>query len=219
MEEDRLKELIIGSLVMQGSMIGCFLAADIVLFYVFFEAMLIPVVFLVARQGDADRRGAALLFFVTTMVASIGMLVGIWYLASKTGTTDIALITERLGDAAVGGTAMALCFWAFTLAFAVKMPLVPFHFWQARIYAAAPSAATALIAAIMAKVGIYGFLRLVLPVFPEQLLQWHGLLLGLAIAGTIFGALMALVQSDPQAFVGLRQSWPLVLDHGWRAGL
>ena len=195
-KEDRLKEFIIGALVMQGSMIGCFLAADIVLFYLFFEAMLITVIFLVARQGDADRRGAALLFFVTTMLASIGMLVGIWYLSYKTGTTDIALIAERLDGLSLGGTAMALCFWAFTLAFAVKMPLVPFHFWQARIYAAAPTAATALIAAIMAKVGIYGFIRLVMPLFPDQLLQWHSLLLGLAVAGTIFGALMALVQSD-----------------------
>ena len=195
-KEDRLKEFIIAALVMQGAMIGCFLAADIVLFYLFFEAMLIPVVFLVARQGDADRHGAALLFFVSTMLASIGMLVGIWYLTLKAGTSDISQLIEDFGGLELGGTALTLCFWAFTLAFAVKMPLVPFHFWQTRIYAAAPTASTALIAAIMAKVGIYGFIRLVLPLFPEQLAAWHGVLIGLAIAGTIFGALMALVQSD-----------------------
>ncbi|TVR45921.1 MAG: NADH-quinone oxidoreductase subunit M [Planctomycetota bacterium] len=193
---DRLREFIIAALVTQGAIIGCFLAADVVLFYLFFEAMLLPILVLVARQGDKDRQGAALQFFITTMLASVFMLVAIWYLAVTFGTTNIASLRDQVYTLGADSLAAELCFLAFALAFAVKTPLIPFHSWQARIYASAPAAGSALIAAVMAKVGVYGFLRLVLPLFPEQTAQWTGVLLTLAVAGTILGALMALVQTD-----------------------
>lgn len=196
---EHFRDVVIGLFVMQGAILGCFLAADLVVFYIFFEAMLLPVLILVARYGDSDRRGAALQFFLTTMLASVGMLVAIWYMGLTFGTTRIPELVAAFRDhpdAASLQQAAAWCAAAFLIAFAVKLPMVPFHSWQARIYASAPAMLSAMLAGVMAKVGLYGFIRLVWPIFPEQVAMWTPMLLSFAVVGVLWGALLALVQTD-----------------------
>jgi NADH-quinone oxidoreductase subunit M len=198
----RLREFALAVFLMEGAMIGALLAADLVVFYVFFEAMLLPMLFLVVAYGDQDRRGAALQFFLMTMLGSVFLLVSAWYLARVAGTTDLALLPQRIDERLAGEDAVrGWLFWGFLIAFAVKTPLLPLHIWQARVYAAAPAVGTALLAGAMAKLGPYGLMRLVVPLFPAEALQWAPLLQGLALAGVVIGALIAIRQDDLKRIV------------------
>lgn len=198
----RMREYAVAIFVLAGAMINCLLVTDIVLFYVFFEAMLVPTLVLVAMFGDEQRKPAGLQFFLYTMFGSIFMLVAIWYLAIHAGTTDIRSLAAvmTITDSQVAGFIdpdfQWNCFLAFFFAFAVKVPLMPLHSWQAPIYASAPTGAVILLSGAMAKIGAYGFLRIVLPLFPDESLASSTCVMAMAGVGVVAGALLAIAQTD-----------------------
>jgi NADH-quinone oxidoreductase subunit M len=197
---ERMRDFACAVLVMEALMIGALLARDLVLFYVFFEAMLVPMVVLIAVFGGAERRSASLWFFLYTMLGSVFMLVGIWWLAWKTGSTELARIISDLPGLKASGQLTAQgelwLFAAFVLAFAVKVPLVPLHSWQARTYAETPAGGAVLLAGAMAKIGVYGFLRFVLPMFPALSAEYADVFVWLGLIGVVGGALVAMAQDD-----------------------
>jgi NADH-quinone oxidoreductase subunit M len=189
-----MREFVACVFIMQALMIGALLARDLVVFYFCYEAMLLPMLVIILLFGGDDRRQSSLWFFLYTMAGSVMMLVGIWYLAWKLGTTDLAAVVA--GMRALPADVQGWLFWAFVLAFAVKVPMVPLHGWQARTYADTPGAAVVLLAGAMAKIGTYGFLRFVLPIFPVQSAEHAGLFIALGLVATIGGALVAMAQDD-----------------------
>lgn len=194
---DRLREFAVAAFAMQGCLLGALFARDLVLFYVFFEAMLLPALMLVGLFGDpATRLRAGVQFLLYTMVGSFAMLVAIWYLAAHTGTVQIPELPEAIVAAGLTPAAKCWCFCAFALAFLVKTPVVPLHGWQAPLYAACPAAAAVLIAGAMAKMGPYGLMRIVAPLFPAELAAWAPTLVALGVLSILYGALLALVQSE-----------------------
>lgn len=191
---DRLREYAAAVFAAQGCLIGLFLTDDLVGFYLFFEAMLVPMVVIIAMLGDGDRRIAVQRFFLYTMLGSVPFLVAIWYLAAATGTTSLVELPAAIEQ--LGPRARWLCFAAFALAFSVKTPLVPFHGWQAPVYASAPGAAVVLLGGAMAKAGTYGFLALLVPLFPGEAAQSAWLFLTLGIISVWWGGLLALAATD-----------------------
>lgn len=201
----RMREYATTIFLLAAAMINCLLVTDLVLFYIFFEAMLVPTLVLIAMFGDEQRSIAGLRFFIYTMFGSIFMLVAIWFLAAHAGTTDINSLANLLaGDAGGEGAGLAgiseqqlfLCFLAFVFAFAVKVPLMPLHSWQAPVYASAPTGAVILLSGAMAKIGAYGFLRIVLPLFPEAARVSAPCMMIIAGISVIAGALLAIAQTD-----------------------
>lgn len=200
---ERVKEFMVFSLLLEGALIGAFTALDLILFYVFFEATLIPMYFLIAIWGGKNRLYAGLKFFLFTFLGSILMLVGIiavYFLARQHlgyGTFDLltlqALSAE--GNLAMGRTQLWL-FSAFAVAFAVKVPFFPVHTWLPDAHTEAPTAGSIFLAAIMLKLGVYGFLRFCFPLFPEATLQAAPFMMGLALVGIVYGAVMAAMQPD-----------------------
>jgi NADH-quinone oxidoreductase subunit M len=182
-------------------MIGCFIATDLFLFYVFFELLLIPMYFLIGIWGGANRLYAAIKFFVYTMLGSLLMLVAIlvmvWKVAAVTGQLSFSYTTLLANAGAVGGAAPWL-FAAFALAFAIKVPIFPLHTWLPDAHVEAPTAGSVLLASVLLKVGTYGFLRFAVPFFPSVALSptVTALMVTLAVVGIIYGALVALVQPD-----------------------
>nr|MBA3708402.1 NADH-quinone oxidoreductase subunit M [Planctomycetota bacterium] len=193
----RMREFVASVLAMEALMIGALLARDLVVFFVCYEAMLIPMVVIIAVFGGIERRTAAMWFFLYTMLGSIFMLVGIWFIAWKMQTTELEYVVAGIGAVFQDSPrTMNALFWAFALAFAVKVPLVPLHGWQPRTYAETPGAGVVLLAGAMAKIGVYGFLRFVLPIFPEQSADHAHLFIVLGLIGTVGGALVAISQDD-----------------------
>lgn len=198
-----MREFVACLLLCEAFIIGALLARDLVVFYLCYEAMLAPMLVIIALLGGDDRRTTALWFFLYTMAGSVFMLVGIWWLAAVLQTTDLAQVVSGLaqpqGEVAqrlLTPAARGWLFLGFVLAFAVKVPLVPVHAWQARTYAETPGAAVVILGGVMSKLGIYGFLRFVLPMFPEQCAQHAGLFTILALVAVVGGALVAIVQDD-----------------------
>ena len=198
---ERMREFAVAVLLMEGLMIGALLARDLVLFYVFFEGMLIPMVVLMALFGGADRRGAALQFFLYTMLGSVGLLVAIWYIAQTLQTTSLAELVGNRSLASLARGEQLAIFAAFALAFAVKVPLVPFHGWQARAYAECPTGAVVLLSGAMAKLGTYGLIRFVLPLFPDLSAEFANVFIILGLVGVIAGALMAWAATDVKRLI------------------
>jgi NADH-quinone oxidoreductase subunit M len=193
----RMREFVVCVLAMEALMIGALLARDLVVFYLCYEGMLIPMVVIIALFGGIERRSAALWFFLYTMLASIFMLVAIWYLAWRMHSTELRDIVDGFAFAfADSPKAQNLLFWAFVLAFAVKVPLPPLHGWQPRTYSETPGAGVVLLAGAMAKLGVYGFLRFVLPIFPIGCAQHAHLFIILGAIATVGGALVAIAQDD-----------------------
>jgi NADH-quinone oxidoreductase subunit M len=186
-------------LVLTTGMLGVFVARDLLLFYLMWEVMLVPMYFIIGVWGGERRLYAALKFFVYTMLGSLLMLVAILYLwqLGGSGTFDydalLQVAMQRLGP-----TAALLCFGAFFLAFAVKVPMFPFHTWLPDAHVEAPTAGSVILAAIMLKMGTYGFLRFAVPLFPDTAMQpaVRTTILVLAVVGIVYGALVALVQPD-----------------------
>jgi NADH-quinone oxidoreductase subunit M len=197
------KEYVIAFLVMETAMIGAFLATDLLLFYVFFELMLLPMYLIIGVWGGANRIYAAIKFFLFTIAGSLLMLLAILYLAfqnyHQTGLPTFA-IADLYGTVLDPKTQMLL-FFAFTLAFAIKVPLFPLHTWLPDAHVEAPTGGSIILAGVMLKMGTYGFLRFVLPLFPQSSARWAGLMIALSVIGIIYGALVAWVQPDMKKLV------------------
>lgn len=185
-------------LLLEVGMNGVFLAMDFVLFYVFWELVLVPMYFLIATWGGPRREYAAIKFFLYTLFGSVFMLVGIIALYLQTGTFDI------LGMAKTGGLDPSFQWWvfaAFFLGFAVKVPVFPLHTWLPDAHVEAPTAASALLAGILLKMGAYGFLRISLPILPDAARQWSGFIAALAAISIVYGAAVAFAQTDMKKLV------------------
>lgn len=182
-------------LLMQSGLLGVFMAKDAFLFYVFYELTLIPVYFICAIWGGQKSIPVTLKFFIYTLAGSLLMLVAIIYLYFKTPgnhTFDI----EAFYRVALTPHEQGWIFWAFFLAFAVKIPVFPFHTWQPDTYTVAPLAGTMLLAGIMLKMGLYGLIRFVLPVVPVGLANWGNVAMVLSITGIVYASLIAWRQQD-----------------------
>ncbi|MEX1018544.1 MAG: NADH-quinone oxidoreductase subunit M [Litorilinea sp.] len=184
-------------LILETAMIGVFLALDLVLFFVFFEFSLIPMYLLIGRWGGANRIYAALKFFIYTFAGSALMLVAILGLYFATGSLNVL----ELQGAQLSPTLQTWGFIAFALAFAVKIPLFPFHTWLPDAHVQAPTAGSIILAGILLKMGTYGYVRFILPIFPEAAAQFGPIIATLAVIGILYGALVALVQKDVKSLV------------------
>ena len=182
-------------LFMSFAMTGTFLAADGLLYYIFWELALIPIYFiaLIWGNGDADKRKKAMVkFFVYTLGGSLFMLVGFAYLYSKANS----FLLDDLYKLELSSTQQNYIFFAFFLAYAIKIPLIPFHTWQAKVYQKAPTVGTMLLSGIMLKMGLYSVIRWQLPIAPQAAKMHMSILIGLSIAGVIYGSIAALRQKD-----------------------
>ncbi len=196
---ERVKEFMIALLVLESAMLGTFIALDLVLFYVFWEAMLIPMYLLIGIWGSQNRLYATMKFFVYTFAASVLMLLAILYVYFHDGGTFDYVEARR--SLQVGPGAGSWLFLAFALAFAVKVPMFPMHTWLPDAHTEAPTAGSVILAGVLLKMGTFGFFRYALPLFPEAALQHRTFIAGLAVVGIIYGALMSLVQTDMKRLV------------------
>ncbi|MGH9501023.1 MAG: complex I subunit 4 family protein [Terriglobales bacterium] len=195
---DRVKEFFIILLVLETALIGVFTALDLFLFYFFWEATLIPMALLIGMYGHGRKVYAAVKFFMYTMIASVFMLAAILWLYAKTGTFDFTSIQAAIHGGQVEGFAGAApwLFLGFFVAFAVKVPLFPFHTWLPDAHVEAPTAGSVLLAGVLLKMGTYGLLRFNLGLFPEQSRNNAWWVMILALIGIIYGALVAMVQPN-----------------------
>jgi NADH-quinone oxidoreductase subunit M len=189
-------------LVLTSGMLGVFMALDLFLFYVMWEVMLVPMYFVIGIWGGERRIYASIKFFIYTMLGSLLMLVAIIYMyrvSGGAGGTEASFSYDHvLRNAQVGGTAGLWLFWAFFVAFAVKVPMFPFHTWLPDAHVEAPTAGSVILAAIMLKMGTFGFIRFAMPFFPNIATDptVRSAILILAVIGIIYGALVAMVQPD-----------------------
>jgi NADH-quinone oxidoreductase subunit M len=195
---ERLKTFLSLILLFEFGLIGVFAAVDLFVFYVFWEVALIPMYLMVGGWGGAKRMYASVKFFVITFLGSVMMLVGIIYLYTRAGTFDYTQILTALnsGRLILSSDEQLFLFLAFFFAFAIKVPIFPFHTWQPLTYAEAPAPATFLLAAGMSKMGAYGLLRYCLPLFPNAAHRCASWIAVLAIIGIVYGALIAIVQPN-----------------------
>jgi NADH-quinone oxidoreductase subunit M len=185
-------------LILSGLMIGVFCALDGLLFYVFFEATLIPMYIIIGVWGGPNRVYAAFKFFLYTLAGSLLMLIALIYLYYKSGGSFDILTWHKLP---LPGGAQSLLFFAFLLAFAVKVPMWPVHTWLPDAHVEAPTGGSVVLAAIMLKLGGYGFLRFSLPITPDATHQWAWLIIALSLIAVIYIGLVALVQQDMKKLV------------------
>jgi NADH-quinone oxidoreductase subunit M len=187
-------------LFMEAALIGVFTATDAFLFYLFFEAALIPVYFLAAVWGGENRAKVTFKFFIYTMFGSLFMLVALVYLYYQTPGTHTSELTAFY-NLQLSTQAQGFIFWAFFIAFAIKMPLFPFHTWQPDTYTEAPTQATMLLSGIMLKMGVYGLIRLLLPIVPSGVETWGMLAVILSVIGIIYGSIIAIQQRDMKRLI------------------
>ncbi len=185
-------------LILSGLMIGVFCALDGMLFYVFFEATLIPMYLIIGIWGGPNKIYAAFKFFLHTLLGSLLMLVALIYLYTTSGGSFDLATWHRLP---LGSTAQSFLFFAFLAAFAVKVPMWPVHTWLPDVHVEAPTGGSAVLAAIMLKLGAYGFLRFSLPIAPDASHEWAGLMIGLSLAAVIYVGFVTLVQKDMKKLV------------------
>jgi NADH-quinone oxidoreductase subunit M len=200
---DQVKEYMVCLLFLQTGMIGVFFALDIVLFYIFWEVMLIPMVLLIGIWGGQRRIYAAVKFFLYTLVGSLFMLIGFLAIyftnAAQTGVYTFDLVQWLEGSLPYNIQFWA--FWALFLGFAIKVPLFPFHTWLPDAHVEAPTAGSVILAGVLLKMGTYGFVRFSLPLLPEATIKAIPYVMTLALIGIIYGALVAWVQPDVKKLV------------------
>jgi NADH-quinone oxidoreductase subunit M len=206
--EERVRAYLILFLMLETGMLGVFVALDLIVFFVFWEIGLVPMYFLINQWGGKERNYASFKFFIYTMAGSLGMLLTIQCIWVATGTYDIVTLTTPGSLPFTGKLALswvkpenlpllrAIAFFAFALAFAIKVPIWPFHTWLPDAHTEAPTAGSMLLAGVLLKLGAYGYLRLVLPMFPDAAAQYAWVLALLGMLAIIFGALAALGQTD-----------------------
>ncbi|HEV2899981.1 MAG TPA: NADH-quinone oxidoreductase subunit M [Pseudaminobacter sp.] len=195
--EKRVKEYMIAFLILETLMIGVFTALDIVLFYVFFEAGLIPMFIIIGVWGGKRRVYASFKFFLYTLLGSVLMLLAIMAMFFQSGTTDVPTLLTH--DFPAG---MQTWLWlAFFASFAVKMPMWPVHTWLPDAHVEAPTAGSVILAAILLKMGGYGFLRFSLPMFPDASLYFQPLIFALSVVAIIYTSLVALMQEDMKKLI------------------
>ena len=203
---DRVKPYMMLFLFLETGMLGVFMAIDLLIFFVFWEIGLVPMYFLINQWGSANRNYASLKFMIYTMGGSLGLLLGIQMLGVLFHTFDLQTIVQSwnslpasatFGQTAITiGTVKTVAFWAFVIAFAIKVPVWPFHTWLPDAHTEAPTAGSMILAGVLLKLGAYGFLRLVLPLYPEQAQYFAGALAFLAVAAIVFGAFASYGQTD-----------------------
>jgi NADH-quinone oxidoreductase subunit M len=191
--QDRVREFMLSLLFLEAAIIGVFVSLDLFLFYIFWEAMLIPMYLLIGIWGGPNRLYAAIKFFLYTLVGSVLMLVAIIAVYFAAGHTFdvLALMNYKFGH-----TFQMVAFAAFFAAFAVKVPMFPFHTWLPDAHVEAPTAGSIILAGILIKMGAYGFLRFSLPFFPDAAIAWTPAIMTLSVVAIIYGAYMAFAQTD-----------------------
>ena len=199
-------------LLLEAAMIGVFVSLDLLVFYLFFEASLVPMFFLIGIWGGANRIYAAIKFFIFTALGSLLMLAAIiamYFVSAEqtgTGTFDFVTLVEmiKVGGMTFSGTwatTGSLMFFAFAIAFSIKVPLFPFHTWLPDAHTEAPTAGSVILAAILLKMGTYGLMRFNFSLFPDQSREFAFIFITLGIIGIIYGALVAMVQPDVKRLV------------------
>ncbi len=186
-------------LLSQAGLMGVFLATDALLFYFFWELALIPVYFLCSRWGGEKRIPATFKFFIYTFAGSLLMLVGIIYTYLHTAATplsDHSFAMSAFHSVLLSPAQQNWLFWLFFIAFAIKMPIFPFHTWQPDTYEQSPTAVTMVLSGVMVKMGLFGLIRWLLPMFPQAVVKFDNVVIGLSVVGIIYASLIALKQDD-----------------------
>jgi NADH-quinone oxidoreductase subunit M len=196
--KERVNQYMGAFLILSGLMVGVFAALDGLLFYVFFEATLIPMYLIIGVWGGPKRVYAAFKFFLYTFAGSLMMLVALIYLYYKSGGSFDILTWHKLP---LPMNAQTLLFFAFFLAFAVKVPMWPVHTWLPDAHVEAPTGGSVVLAAIMLKLGCYGFLRFSLPIAPDASHKWSGFMIALSLIAVVYIGFVALVQQDMKKLV------------------
>jgi len=201
--DHRVKEFFAFLMLLEFGLIGTFVSLDLFLFYVFWEVTLVPMYFLIGIWGHERRIYAAVKFFLYTMAGSVLMLAAIIYLYNKAGSFDYVEILSQLqsGRLVFEPSTQLLLFLAFFGAFAIKVPLFPLHTWLPDAHVEAPTAGSVMLASVMLKMGTYGLVRFCLPLFPDAAHSSAPWIAGLAIAGIVYGALVAMVQPNMKKLV------------------
>ena len=195
--DTRVSQYMAAMLALEGMLIGVFAATDALLFYVFFEAMLIPMFIIIGIWGGPRRVYATLKFFIYTFLGSIFMLVGLIYLHMKTGEFSIAAFAA----ANLGMKEQAWLFFAFLIAFAIKVPMWPVHTWLPDAHVEAPTGGSVILAAIMLKVGGYGFIRFSLPITPDASQEYAWVVIAMSLVAVVYIGYVALVQDDMKKLI------------------
>jgi len=199
---DKVKAYMFLFLMLETGMLGVFMSLDLLIFFVFWEIGLVPMYFLINQWGSANRNYASLKFMIYTMGGSLGLLLATQLLGVLFQTYDLPALYQKWN--ALEGTLMGLqvatvktvAFWAFVVAFAIKVPVWPFHTWLPDAHTEAPTAGSMILAGVLLKLGAYGFLRLVLPLYPAESAKYAGALAFLAVAAIVFGAFASYGQTD-----------------------
>jgi len=206
----RIKEYMISFLILEVGMIGVFLALDTFLFYIFWEIVLVPMYLIIGIWGGANRIYATIKFVLYTLVGSLLMLVAILATAfayqsahdgSWTGAFDFIALREYAATAGFAAALQIGAFLAFFLAFAIKVPMFPFHTWLPDAHTEAPTAGSVILAGVMLKLGAYGFIRFALPLYPDAAATFAGVIIVLSLIAIIYGAVVAMVQPDLKRLV------------------
>ena len=202
--ENRVKEYYIWFLILQTGMLGVFMALDFFLFYMFWEVMLVPMYFLIGVWGSDRRLYAAIKFFLYTLVGSVIMLLGILALYFKAGGSTFDIPTLLASASQFDTHWQVLLFWAFFFAFAIKVPMFPFHTWLPDAHTEAPTAGSVILAGVLLKMGTYGFIRFSLPLLPVDPAARHQIvtiMLVVSIIGILYGALVCMMQKDMKKLI------------------